>query len=185
MSSSPFQCSVAPESCPLPQVCMYEVNNASHVVGTFCGCDGVNGFVGMPDCVTATPATNLLTAFFSLMLVIFTPVLVYNSYLIGKRLWLTRSNKTELTRILFNEVGLVTNLSVIALFSLVMAIILSLAGIAYPQWTQTRQDGARLPYMYRTRSFFLAIAEIVFLSASLLISGTCTLTNSFFSEISN
>ena len=68
-----------------------------------------------------------------------------------------------------------TILSEIALFSLVVAIILSLAGIANPQWAQSRQDGARLPYMFRIRSFFLAIAEIIFLSVSILISGTCKL----------
>ena len=173
MAAAAFECTVLPESCPMPQVCYYIFNNLSNVVGTFCGCQGNFGFVGMPECTTKTTASNLITAYFSILFIVFAPLLVFNGYLIGRRYWRARGNKVEFRRMFFTEVGMATILSEIALFSLVVAIILSLAGIANPQWAQSRQDGARLPYMFRIRSFFLAIAESLFLAVCILIAGTC------------
>jgi len=171
--ASTFECTVYPESCPMPQVCLYIYNNASHVAGTFCGCQGNYGFVGMPECTTPTTATALITTYYAILFIVFTGLLISNGYLIVKRYWQARGNRAELYRLSFNEIGIVTNIAEIALFSLVVAIILSLAGIANPQWAQSRQDGARLPYMFRIRSFFLAIAESLFLAVCILIAGTC------------
>ena len=175
--ASSFACSVAPNSCPSPQACLYIMNNVSQaIIGTYCGCQGIYGYVGMPDCTTKTPSTDGLTAFFVLLFLVVLPIFVRNGYVLIRRVWVAEGKRAQMRKMFFNEVGAVTILAQLSLLCILMGCIFTLVGIANPQLYQVRPDNARVPYHFRTRNYFLDLAEILNLSACMLISGTCKLT---------
>ena len=171
--ASSFSCTVYPESCPVPQVCLYIMNNASNVIGSYCGCQGTYGFVGMPECTTTTPSTEGLTAFFALVFIVFLPIFSRNCYILINRVMMAEAKTAQLKKMFLNEVGAVTLISQCTLLCILMGCIFTFVGIANPQEAQSRPDGARVAYQFRTRNYFLDLAEVFDLSASILISGTC------------
>ena len=168
-STSPFECTLIPDSCPSPAGCFLVYNSSGSLVQTYCDCLSYYGYRGYPTCSTPSATTIALFCFFSVFI-----LFLFLSFLLEARIFFCFcKKKIRQVKNLKISLSFLTIVGSLVLSLLVMVVaILHLVGISNPSRVSSFGNGLRVTFIHPQRNFVAGVSLILVLALTTIHSGT-------------